>query len=182
MSLKNSVILLSGKPSVGKTTVIQKVISLLDDDAGGFYSREICISEKRVGFEIVTLDGVVSRLATKTDKTVFLDEISYEGYKVNLDAINQTAVPSMLKAMAENKIIVIDEIGPMEVVSEVFCETVLKILSYDNVKILGTVVERPCKFPDIVKSHPKVDTLFVNLENRDTLPKRIYSLLMESGS
>jgi hypothetical protein len=51
------VILLTGQPGVGKTTVIKQSVSRLGDKAGGFYTREVRERGRRVGFEIVTLAG-----------------------------------------------------------------------------------------------------------------------------
>jgi nucleoside-triphosphatase THEP1 len=69
MTSNQPVILLTGRPGIGKTTVIKKIVSLLGSNTGGFYTREIRQQGKRTGFEIVTLDGLTETLAT-TEATV----------------------------------------------------------------------------------------------------------------
>ena len=63
-------LLLTGKPGVGKTTLIREVIQSLlpegsltrdrvrgEGEAGGFFTREIRERGREVGFEIETLSG-----------------------------------------------------------------------------------------------------------------------------
>ena len=51
-------LLLTGRPGVGKTTVIKKVAEALGDQAGGFYTEEIRGADgRRRGFRLVALDG-----------------------------------------------------------------------------------------------------------------------------
>ncbi|MEW5768361.1 MAG: nucleoside-triphosphatase [bacterium] len=49
-------ILITGRPKVGKTTLLKKIIPYLKD-AGGFYTEDVCEKDNRVGFAIVTLNG-----------------------------------------------------------------------------------------------------------------------------
>ena len=50
-------ILLTGRPRVGKTTIIKDVVRKLPGRAGGFYTEEMRERGRRQGFKIVTLDG-----------------------------------------------------------------------------------------------------------------------------
>ena len=52
---------IEGKPGIGKTTVIRKLISRREN-TGGFYTEEIREGGKRKGFKIITLDGKKSIL------------------------------------------------------------------------------------------------------------------------
>lgn len=51
------ILLLTGRPGVGKTTFIRRLAADLGRSAGGFYTEEIRKSGDRVGFRLVTLDG-----------------------------------------------------------------------------------------------------------------------------
>jgi NTPase len=53
-----NVLLLTGAPGVGKTTVLRKVAGFLPGKVlGGFYTDEIRVGGSRRGFRIVTFDG-----------------------------------------------------------------------------------------------------------------------------
>ena len=49
-------ILLTGKPGVGKTTVIKKIIEKYKKNISGFYTEEIREKGNRVGFRIKKTD------------------------------------------------------------------------------------------------------------------------------
>jgi len=56
-------IFLTGAPSSGKTTVIRKVIARLCYPATGFYTEEVRVAGKRVGFMMKTIGGKSGYLA-----------------------------------------------------------------------------------------------------------------------
>ena len=63
-------ILITGKPQVGKTTLLQRLAAELDS-AGGFYTQEITRNNIREGFKIITLDGSEGILAKKGMPSAF---------------------------------------------------------------------------------------------------------------
>ena len=65
--LATNVLLLTGRPGIGKTTVIRKVADGLPREAlGGFYTEEVRKRGKRQGFRAVTFAGW-SRLIAAAD-------------------------------------------------------------------------------------------------------------------
>lgn len=140
-------ILLTGNPGCGKTTLIERVISQLSTPVGGFYTQEIRERGVRKGFEIVTLDGqrgILAHINIQSPKKV-------GKYGVNISALDTIAVASIQAAVAEQKIVVIDEIGPMEMLSERFCQAVMRTLESDTT-VLGTIVTRRTPFTDQIKA------------------------------
>jgi len=178
MREKSLVILLTGEPGIGKTTVVQKVIRLLGDRAGGFYTREVREGGFRVGFELVTLDGEVSWLATKKQETHFVHAVRFGAYRVNLDALELVAVPAIARAMAERDVVVVDEIGPMELFSEAFYTTILQLIARE-VAVFGTIVRRSHPLADAIKADRRVTLRQVTIQNREHLPLAIYNELLQ---
>ena len=128
-------IFVTGKPGCGKTTLIIDVLKDLDLDAGGFYTEEIREEGKRVGFKIKTLnkkEGVLAHIKFKSKYQV-------GKYKVNLKDLEEIGVSALEKAVKEKKVVLIDEIGKMELFSEKFKRVVLKALNSEN-KVLGTIM------------------------------------------
>ncbi|MDD1770045.1 MAG: NTPase [Methanomassiliicoccales archaeon] len=165
-------VLLTGPPGVGKTTIIQKVAKELGDRAAGFYTVETRSGGQRTGFRIVTLDGREADLA----KVGSGAGPRVGRYVVDLIGIEQVAVPSVLYGLAEGKVIVVDEIGKMELYSVAFRNAVLRALS-SPIPVIATIMERPNDFCDMVKGRPDVVLFSTSLNNRNEMPARILGLL-----
>ena len=165
-------ILLTGAPGSGKTTALKKIISRLTVKSGGFYTQEIRDAGVRVGFKIVTLDGqegILSHIEIKGQPRI-------GKYGVNLEAIDAVAVASIRRAKEEASIIILDEIGPMEILSETFCQVVMEILE-SELDVLGSIVKRRLPFSDAVKVHPKVTVLEIQGRNRHRIVDQVLELL-----
>lgn len=159
-------ILITGQPGVGKTTLIQQIIERFPN-ASGFYTREVREGNVRMGFEIVTLDGEIGTLATQSVDIIFENQVDFEAYKVNIDTVNLLAIPAVEIAAERHQLVIIDEIGPMEIFSPDFQNMVMHVLDNDKLCVLGTIVEREYEFADQVKQHPRVKIMTLNEQNRE---------------
>ncbi len=165
-------ILLTGKPGIGKSTAIQRIIDLLGKNkAGGFWTREIRDKGRRVGFLIQTLNGLSEVLAH-----VELDTGPRVGkYTVSVEAIKRIAIPAMQQARESDKIIIIDEIASMELKSPQFAPEVRRCLNTG--RVLGTLQQKTGKFHDEVRNRPDTILLNMTVENRDAIPAHVLNLL-----
>jgi nucleoside-triphosphatase THEP1 len=166
-------IFLTGPPGVGKSTVIQKLVGQLGAAAGGFYTREIRVAGQRTGFEIVTLTGQTALLATKSPEVTFTQGLPFGQYRVNLAGIDTVGIPALRQAAEQGQVVVIDEIGPMELLSKHFYQAVQDILA-SRVAVVGAIVQRSHPLADEVKTHPRVSIRPVTLANRNHLAAQIY--------
>jgi nucleoside-triphosphatase len=166
------VIFLTGAPGSGKTTAIQKIVSRLSVKPGGFYTQEIREMGVRKGFKIITLDSQESILA----------HVDIKGaprigkYGVDLLAIEDVAVESMHRAMREASLIVVDEIGPMEILSDSFRKAVMQILD-SEVDVVGSIVKRKIPFAEAIKAHPNVTVLEIHHRNRHIIVDQVLEFL-----
>ena len=165
-------ILLIGKPGVGKTSVIKKIIPLLGTSAGGFFTEEIRVMDRRMGFRIVTLDGEESVMAHVDCNSNY----KVGKYRVDLDSFEKVAIPALEKAVKDKSIIVIDEIGKMEVFSTKFRKLVRNILDGEK-PLLGVIKENGDAFTEEIKNRGDVSLLMVNYENRESLPEKVLNML-----
>jgi nucleoside-triphosphatase len=69
-------------------------------------------------------------------------------------------------------LIVIDEVGKMELFSPAFREAVEMALDSPK-QVLGTVMARPQAWVDAIKARPNVSLVEVTTLNRSTLPEQI---------
>ncbi len=156
-------ILLTGRPGCGKTTLIQRVVNDLALPAGGFYTEEIRERGRRVGFKLITLNGKDAVFADVNFKT------SERVGKYGLDLAKlQIGVVAVREAVHSRQLVVIDEIGPMEIRSAAFCDAVNEAFD-SGLSILATIVARSLPFTDAIKSRPDVSLIEVRADTRDPL-------------
>lgn len=170
----NQKILLSGRPGCGKTTLIKRLVNHLAQSAGGFYTEEIRDRGTRVGFKIVTLDG---------DEVVFAHvEIENSArlgkYRLDLSALEAVGVRAVREAVQRGRLVVIDEIGPMEIRSPVFRDTVIEALD-SKAPLLATIFARSLPFTDMIKSRHDVVVIEVRPDNRERLVSELAEKLRE---
>ena len=173
MHTKN--ILITGKPGCGKTTLIKQIIEELNLDAGGFYTTEIREKGIRKGFKIITLDGKEEILAHVNINS----EYKVSKYGVDIKSLEEIGVKSILNSLRK-KVIVIDEIGKMELLSEKFKEAVLSALDSEN-NVLGTIMLSHNPFTDKIKKREDTKVVYLTPENRKEVKKEIVSILYQSA-
>jgi nucleoside-triphosphatase len=158
-------ILLTGKPGVGKTTLVKKFIERLNpEDMGGFYTEEIRKGGQREGFLIRTLKGKEGTLAS-----VNIDSRFKVGrYKVNIHDLENIGVAALEQAIGNAGIIIIDEIGKMELFSRKFRDTVMRALDSKK-RVLATIKESGDEFINAIKRHKDTIVLTITRENRKSV-------------
>jgi len=167
-------LLLTGKPGTGKTALIKEALSGTKVKRGGFYTEEIRTGGIRQGFRIVTLDGQEAILAHVGISSPY----QVSKYRVDTDSLNRVGVSALRQALKESDLIVIDEIGKMELLSSQFREAVTQAINSGK-KVLGTIMLNPHPFADEIKRHPEVETLLVTRDNRTEVMRKVLNWLME---
>jgi nucleoside-triphosphatase len=157
-------VLVTGRPGSGKTTLIKRVVDKLPQPAGGFYTEEIRERGTRVGFKIVTLDGDEAVLAHVDFTTP--DRVGK--YRLDLAGLEGVGVKAVRDALRAGRLVVIDEIGPMEIHAAAFRDLVIEALD-SRAAVLGTIFARPLPFTDTIKRRQDVTILEVRPDNRAKL-------------
>jgi nucleoside-triphosphatase len=162
--MKKKNLLVTGRPGVGKTTLVKNVIAKTALTARGFYTEEIREGAARKGFRIKTLGGREGILA----HVDFRGERRVGKYGVDVAEFEKTAIPELEEALKEGALIVVDEIGKMELFSYSFMVMVEKALDSD-IPFLGVITERGNGFVRKIKSRPDTRLFTLTFQNRDTL-------------
>jgi nucleoside-triphosphatase len=164
-------ILVAGPPRSGKSTLIEKVVQSVSRPATGFFTQELREKGRRVGFSITTLQGKTGVLAHQRIRSAF----RVGKYGVNLEDLDQIAVPSMLPSTPD-QIVVVDEIGKMECFSRLFKETLIQVISSDNL-VIGSVAIKGDRFIQSIKERDDVSLVSITEKTRDAALKLFFEKL-----
>lgn len=169
-------VLLTGTAGVGKTTLLRKVLSRSPLPAGGFFTEEIRDGGVRTGFRIRALNGREGTLAH-----VDIRSAPRVGrYGVDLAVLEDVGVASLRAAVREGLLVVVDEIGKMELFSPSFRAAVLEALD-SPFPLLGTLTRARIRFAESVRSRRSVSVVEVTAENRDRLVREVAPLFSSRG-
>jgi len=174
---RRKAVFLTGRPGIGKTTVLLRAVELLKARGarvGGMVSREVREGGRRVGFEIIDI---------ATGRRGWLAHINQPvgprlgKYRVNLADLENVGVRAIREAIGHADIVVIDEVGPMELFSAEFRRAVREALESGK-PVLGTIHYR-ARGPllNAIREDPSIEVITVTLQNRDRLPEQVASML-----
>jgi nucleoside-triphosphatase len=167
-------ILLEGRPGSGKTTLARRIVTGLrerDIPVTGFTTEEIREAGKRVGFAVETVEGVRDTLA----HVDFAGPTRVGKYGVDLDALERLAIPAV--RVRPGALVVIDELGKMELASKPFRNAVEEVFAADA-DVIATVHVFRHPFTDALKARPDVERLQVTTANRADLARVLLLKLM----
>jgi nucleoside-triphosphatase len=164
--------LITGHPGCGKTTLVRRLVDELGVAAGGFYTQEIRARGRREGFGLTTLDGETATLAS----VQIAGGPRVARYGVNLAAMDDVATPAIERAIGDARLIVIDEIGKMELLSNRFRQAVLAALECGK-PMLATVMLAAHPWADALKRRPEVSLLVLTEANRTQMADELLGKL-----
>ncbi len=157
----------TGRPGIGKTTLCLRVYETLKDkiDIKGFITKEERVKGVRTGFKLVDLStGREAKLARvgKGKTMVGKYEVLLEEFEKFLEELDLSG-----------ELVIIDEVGPMELKSQKFVSLVWEILNKED--LLFTVHYKA--------THPLVDKIrgefrlyILDESNRERVKDEIVSL------
>ena len=159
-------IAVTGSPGVGKSTLVLKVVQESKVKAGGMLARDKRVKDRRVGFEILDLgSGATGMLADETGTGPQLGK-----YKVRMDDLENVGAKAIEDAL-KSDLIVVDEVGPMELSSRRFVAAVEKAITSD--KPMLVVLHEWSQHIIARKIRKSFKVITATRDNRDQLVKEI---------
>jgi len=167
----------TGRPGIGKTTFCLKIFNLLrkkgNKSVCGFITREVREGGRRIGF-------VLENLITGEKEWLAKVGVACDSYvKVGKYSVFVESVDNFSRELdcEYSKLVIIDEIGPMELKSRVFIDMVENLLSTDI----------SCLFTIHLKSNHRLlrrirdefNVYFIDEKNRDTVIEDVVRNLNE---
>ena len=164
---------ITGRPGVGKTSVLLRTVDELRKmgyNVAGMVSREVREHGSRIGFEILDLSteskGWLAHVNQPTGPRI-------GKYRVNMEDFESIGINAILKALRDADVVVIDEIGPMELFSNKFREAVIKVVESEKFVIATIHYRLRNHFMNSLKRRKDAEIFEVTLENRSNLHKTI---------
>lgn len=163
-----TVIVLTGAPGVGKTTIVMDMAQKLNERAvrvGGVASMEVRTNNVRTGFQFIDLttnDREILASVTETGPRVGKYFVSLSGCQFAANRLNN--------ALINSDVIICDEIGPMELKSKEFADAARNLITTHKNAIV--VVHQKLDHPLANKFREKSSSLIsITPGNRNEISK-----------
>lgn len=172
-------VLVTGRPGVGKTTAVTRAVEELKKHGlrvGGFISREERKEGVRTGFVVIDLEtSEETYLARVGNGTPRIGK-----YVVLVDELERVGVTAVKRALQNSQVVVIDEIGPMELLSQRFKEVVTEALNSGK-PVIATIHVRAGESPfgRSILTRRDIVLLEVSLSNRALIYREIVRHVLE---
>ena len=177
--MQKPITLITGMPGTGKTTTIMRVTEVLKARGikiGGMTTKEQREGEARVGFLIQDVF---------TGKQGWLAHVNQPNgprigkYGVNLRDLEDTGAKAIRDAARTADIIIIDEIGPMELHSQAFKLSVKEAMDSGK-PVIATIHHRAADtFMKTIKARSDAELIEVTLQNRANLHNLIIEKIIK---
>ncbi len=162
-------IILTGEPGSGKSTLLIKVVEELETKMPGIclgmYTKEIKEDGIRVGFRMA--NAIIAHVNSDSKTRV-------SKYGVEVDMISDRAL-DRIRSFPDDPALVLylDEIGQMQLHSQIFKKLVKKCLDSTNICIATLSSVYHSQFTRAVRKRKDIEIINVTPENREELPQLI---------
>ena len=173
-------ILITGRPGIGKSTVLSEVIRTLSDNTFGIIAHELRDkNEQRVGFraEMVQPPKTSALFAHSVD---IQSDVQVDIFSVDVNVID-TFVLNALHPEQEKGVAIIDEIGRMQSFSKPFMKRVQELINHPDYLLVASIVSDPEPWSLPLKNNLNIILIEVTDTNREQLPELISLLLQTSN-
>jgi nucleoside-triphosphatase len=183
--MQKHITFITGVPGTGKTTIIMQVAEAFRAKGykiGGMTSKEQREGESRAGFLIQDVStgeqGWLARVNQQNGPRI-------GKYRVNLADLENIGAKAIHKATETADVIIIDEIGPMELHSQAFKRAVQESMNSGKPVIATIHYKATDPFVKAIKTRPDAELIEVTLKNRADLHnliiEKITRILRQGG-
>eukprot|EP00116_Pleurobrachia_bachei_P011656 sb/3471918/ len=168
-------VFLTGKPGVGKTTLVKHLLEIIPaGSVSGFFTEEVRGEGGRIGFDVVSVTDPSSR--SKLARVGAPGRHKVGKYTVCKDGFEIHALPLL---STPSQVVVIDEVGKMELFSDSFKRKVGDVLDKPGTLVLATVPVQPIPFVNQLKAREDVVLFTITKENRDEMKGVVGDKILE---
>lgn len=170
---------ITGLPNVGKTETLIKIVEKLEKEGykvGGMLTTSVKENGNRIGF-------IIKNWQTGEEKIFALIDMdsSYRigEYGVDLKSLDAVGTQAIQHAIEDETIdiIIIDEVGKMEMLSHRFCEAVRDALDSDKITIMILHKKSRNSLLQDIRRRDDIRILEVTQVNKNLLPYKVEKIL-----
>jgi nucleoside-triphosphatase len=162
-------LLIIGRPGIGKTTLMKRLIQGLRGRAiDGFVMEEWREAQQRVGFWLSPLDGRQVLLAHRRLQSPH----RLGGYRVNSAVLDDVAVAVIQRGMQRAFLLFLDELGAMELCAPRFADAVQEAFDRGP-SIIATAGLSPHPFLLALKRRRDVELIPLSGSNRELVEEEL---------
>ena len=168
---------ITGLPNSGKTQLLLKIIEMLEAEekvVGGMITEVIVFRNRKVGFYVV--DWMTKKRRKFAHENIE-SSIHVEEYGVDMRALDAVGVKAINNAIKEADVIVIDEVGKMEVESRGFVDAVNEAMDCDKPLIMTLHKKSRNPLLQDIRRRDDLRILEVTPVNRNLLPYKVMNLM-----
>ena len=167
--------MITGLPGSGKTTLFRRLVDKLQYlNPVGFYTAEIRKGGTRRGFSLKGLDGSSGTLAHVE---------FHSGFRVGKYGVDVNGFEEFLSGIPlldpQTGLVMIDEIGKMECLSDRFTEIIKDVLGADK-QLIATIAQKGGGLIAELKKRSDAQLFMLTHGNRDILFDQICSAVLKS--
>lgn len=168
------IILITGKPGAGKSTIIEKLIVLYRDPKQWVVTKEIRSDGERVGFRATNNKGESEIISHKYD---LKSDILIGQNRVDLTLVNKMFAGY---DASPKKLTLIDEIGPIQLLSPLFLKVLKQLFKDPHAHVVATIHYKDKRL-ERYRSAKNIIIVEVSNDNRESLPVALVSILKKSN-
>lgn len=170
-------VLITGERGAGKTTLVREVVSELGLKPGGYLTRGVPERGAKRWCEIISLtDGIVPEREIMATREID-GSGRFCGMRVDQGVLERVGAVALEKAVGAYRLIVMDEIGHMEIVSTRFQHAVIAALD-SRTPVLGVIKLEPGPFVDYIKARPDVTLIKISNMNYDVVKHYVKAIII----
>ncbi|MDR3282893.1 MAG: NTPase [Candidatus Methanoplasma sp.] len=168
---------ITGLPGSGKTYALLRVIEMLKENdlqIGGMIDESVTDGRRKTGFSVRNILTGETKVFASSDieSKIMIGKIG-----VDLSKFEEIGIVAIRTACKQCDIIVIDEVGKMEVESPAFIDAVKEALDADKPMILTLHKKSRNPLLQDIRRRDDVRILEVTPTNRNLLPHKIVRLM-----
>ena len=169
---------MTGLPGSGKTETLIRIIDMLEEHemlVGGMLTEPIMKGSTRQGFSILNWQtkekGILAHKDHETEKKI-------GEYYLDMDVLEKIGVSAINQATDDADVIIIDEVGRMEVESFNFIHSVKEALESEKPIILTLHKKSRNPLLQDIRRRDDIRILEVTPINRNLLPYKVVRLML----